>query len=99
MTVEPRTTWLFSDSPLNAATVRVVRLFAAAIVHSVSPGCTVCATAAPAGAAAAAANTAASTGTARHAAREDGAPANLAGGTAISPASAGSDLRNRRTVQ
>src|SRR5690242_3065117 len=37
--------------PLNAATVRVVRLLAAAIDHSVSPGCTTCGTAAPAGAA------------------------------------------------
>src|SRR3954452_8065128 len=51
MTVEPSTTWEFSDNPLNAATVRVVRLLAAAIDHSVSPGCTVCGTAAPAGAA------------------------------------------------
>src|SRR4051794_19268870 len=97
--VLPSTTCEVSERPLNAATVRVVRLLAAAIVHSVSPGCTVCATAALAGAAAAAANTAASTGTARHAAREGAAPANLAGGTAISPASAGSDLRSRRTVQ
>ena len=47
----PSTTCEFSDSPLNAATVRVVRLLAAAIDHSVSPGCTTCGTAAPAGAA------------------------------------------------
>src|SRR3954452_24745133 len=51
MTVDPSTTWLFSDRPLKAATVRVVRLLAAAIDHSVSPGCTVCGTAAWAGAA------------------------------------------------
>jgi hypothetical protein len=50
--VEPRTTCAFSDSPLKAATVRVVRLLAAAIDHNVSPGCTVCETAALAGAAA-----------------------------------------------
>src|SRR4051794_13360925 len=47
--VEPSTTWLFSDSPLKAATVRVVRLLAAAIDHNVSPGITTCPTAAPAG--------------------------------------------------
>ena len=51
MTVEPRTTCASSESPLKAATVRVVRLFAAAMDHSVSPGCTVCGTAADAGAA------------------------------------------------
>ena len=51
MIVEPSTTCAFSDRPLKAATVRVVRLFAAAIDHSVSPGCTVCGTAADAGAA------------------------------------------------
>src|SRR3954452_15666515 len=51
MTVEPSTTCEFSDSPLNAATVRVVRLLAAAIDQSVSPGCTVRGTAALAGAA------------------------------------------------
>src|SRR3954454_7005381 len=51
MIVEPSTTWLFSDSPLYAATVRVVRLLAAAIDHRVSPGRTVCGTAAWAGAA------------------------------------------------
>src|SRR6478672_5184678 len=51
MIVEPSTTCEFSDRPLKAATVRVVRLFAAAIVHSVSPGCTVWGTAAAAGAA------------------------------------------------
>src|SRR5919108_2444445 len=49
--VEPRTTWASSGRPLYAATVRVVRLFAAAIDHSVSPGWTVCATEAAAGAA------------------------------------------------
>src|SRR4051795_12965786 len=51
MIVRPSTTWEFSDRPLKAATVLVVRLFAAAIDHSVSPGCTVCGTAADAGAA------------------------------------------------
>ena len=51
MIVEPSTTWGSSDRPLKAATVRVVRLFAAAIDHSVSPGCTTCGTAADAGAA------------------------------------------------
>src|SRR3954447_12499138 len=49
--VAPSTTCASSDSPLKAATVRVVRLLAAAIDHSVSPGCTVCGTAAEAGAA------------------------------------------------
>src|SRR3954447_2340856 len=48
MTVRPSTTCEFSDRPLNAATVRVVRLFAAAIDHSVSPGWTTCGTAAEA---------------------------------------------------
>src|SRR5919205_3844977 len=48
MIVEPSTTLEFSDRPLNAATVRVVRLFAAAIDHSVSPGCTTCGAAADA---------------------------------------------------
>jgi hypothetical protein len=51
--VDPSTTLDVSGTPLKAATVRVVRLFAAAIDHSVSPGCTVCDTAAFAGAAAA----------------------------------------------
>src|SRR4051812_44265457 len=51
MTVEPSTTCEFSDNPLYAATVRVVRLLAAAIDHSVSPGCTTCGTAALEGAA------------------------------------------------
>src|SRR5688500_6188501 len=51
MIVEPRTTWWSSDTQLKAATVLVVRLFAAAIDHSVSPGCTVWGTAAEAGAA------------------------------------------------
>src|ERR687887_583533 len=50
MSVEPSTTCAFSDRPLNAATVRVVRLFDAAIDHNVSPGWTVCGTAADAGA-------------------------------------------------
>src|SRR3954469_24076756 len=49
--VLPSTTCEFSERPLNAATVRVVRLLAAAIDHSVSPGCTTCGTAALAGAA------------------------------------------------
>src|SRR3954447_20225287 len=49
--VLPSTTCEVSERPLNAATVRVVRLLAAAIDHSVSPGCTTCGTAAPAGAA------------------------------------------------
>src|SRR3954452_9511740 len=48
MIVRPSTTCEFSDRPLKAATVRVVRLFAAAIDHSVSPGWTTCGTAAPA---------------------------------------------------
>src|SRR3954447_10330420 len=48
--VLPSTTCELSDSPLYAATVRVVRLLAAAIDHRVSPGCTTCGTAAPAGA-------------------------------------------------
>src|SRR3954471_13319151 len=51
ITVEPSTTCEFSDRPLKAATVRVVRLLAAAIDHSVSPDCTTCGTAALAGAA------------------------------------------------
>src|SRR5690349_5864862 len=40
--VEPRTTGEFSLSPLAAATERVVKLLAAAIDHSVSPGWTTC---------------------------------------------------------
>ena len=56
MIVLPSTTCEFSDRPLKAATVRVVRLFAAAIDHSVSPGCTTCGTAALAGAAKTVAN-------------------------------------------
>src|SRR3954447_21113632 len=48
MIVRPSTTCEFSDRPLKAATVRVVRLFAAAIDHSVSPGWTTCGTAAEA---------------------------------------------------
>ena len=51
MIVEPSTTCASSDRPLKAATVRVVGLFDAAIDHSVSPGCTMCGTAADAGAA------------------------------------------------
>src|SRR4051795_3384216 len=54
MIVLPRTTCAFSDRPLKAATVRVVRLLAAAIDHRVSPGATTCGTAAPALAGAAA---------------------------------------------
>ena len=50
--VEPSTTLAVSGRPLYAATARVVKLLAAAIVHSVSPGATTCGTAAPAGAAA-----------------------------------------------
>src|SRR3954447_8406872 len=48
MTVLPSTTCELSERPLKAATVRVVRLFAAAIDHSVSPGLTTWGTAAPA---------------------------------------------------
>src|SRR4051812_31243302 len=48
MIVRPSTTCELSDRPLKAATVRVVRLFAAAIDHSVSPGWTTCGTAADA---------------------------------------------------
>src|ERR687897_1675741 len=51
MIVEPSTTWASSERPLYAATVRVVRLLAAAIDHRVSPGVTTCGTAAAAGAA------------------------------------------------
>src|SRR6185503_19309568 len=51
MIVLPRTTCALSERPLKAATVLVVRLLAAAIDHSVSPGCTTCGTAADAGAA------------------------------------------------
>src|SRR4051794_28902292 len=67
MIVEPSTTCEFSESPLKAATVRVVRLLAAAIDHSVSPGCTVCGTAALAGAATTRANTTANSGVRRKA--------------------------------
>src|SRR3954467_11772648 len=49
--VLPSTTCEVSERPLNAATVRVVRLLAAAIDHSVSAGCTTCGTAALEGAA------------------------------------------------
>src|SRR4051794_1551124 len=48
MTVLPSTTCELSERPLKAATVRVVRLFAAAIDHSVSPGWTTWETAADA---------------------------------------------------
>src|SRR3954447_18436056 len=65
MTVEPRTTCEFSDNPLYAATVRVVRLLAAAIDQSVSPGCTTCGTAALEGAARKRANSTASNGVSR----------------------------------
>src|SRR5215211_2281519 len=47
----PRTTLAVSGRPLAAASERVVKLFAAAIDQSVSPGPTVCATRAQAGAA------------------------------------------------
>src|SRR5256885_10060471 len=52
MMVRPATTFESTDSPLYAATVRVVRLLAAAIDQSVSPGLTVWGSAAPAGVAA-----------------------------------------------
>jgi hypothetical protein len=55
--VWPATTCASSGSPLYAATVPVVRLFCAAIDHSVSPGWTVWGTEAPAGPAAIAART------------------------------------------
>src|SRR4051794_1724817 len=42
--VWPVTTWAVSASPLAAASDRVVKLLAAAIDQSVSPGWTVCAT-------------------------------------------------------
>src|SRR3954470_22211881 len=67
MIVLPSTTCELSDRPLKAATVRVVRLLAAAIDHSVSPGCTVCGTAAPEGAAKSRANSTASNGVRRKA--------------------------------
>ena len=51
ITVEPSTTFASGESPLNAASERVVKLLAAAIVHRVSPGPTVCGTAAGAEAA------------------------------------------------
>src|SRR5215211_1014521 len=47
----PRTTLAVSGRPLAAASERVVKLFAAAIDQTVSPGPTVCATRAQAGAA------------------------------------------------
>src|SRR6185436_11239084 len=65
--VLPRTTCELSDRPLYAATVRVVRLLAAAIDHSVSPGCTVCGTAAFEGAAKRRANSRANSGVKRKA--------------------------------
>ena len=49
--VEPMTTLEAGESPFAAASVRVVRLLAAAIDHSVSPGSTVCGTEASAQAA------------------------------------------------
>src|SRR4051794_8732297 len=67
MIVEPSTTCEFSESPLKAATVRVVRLLAAAIDHSVSPGCTVCGTEALAGTAAKRAKMTANSGVRRKA--------------------------------
>src|SRR3954466_11705510 len=48
--VEPRTTGDVSLRPLAAATERVVKLFAAAIDHRLSPGWTTCGTLAPAAA-------------------------------------------------
>ena len=56
--VLPTTTWASSGRPLAAARVRVVKLLAAAIDHSVSPGWTVWGTAAVAGVAVAAAEAA-----------------------------------------
>src|SRR5947209_1276417 len=50
--VDPRTTGEFSESPFAAARALVVKLLAAAIDHSVSPGWTTCGTPAEAGAAA-----------------------------------------------
>src|SRR3954453_14684413 len=44
--VEPRTTLPSAGRPLYAASARFVRLLAEAIVHRVSPGATVCGTAA-----------------------------------------------------
>src|SRR5690242_16891055 len=44
--VLPSTTFEFSDSPFAAASARVVKLFAAAIDQSDSPGWTTCGTAA-----------------------------------------------------
>src|SRR3954447_6109612 len=44
--VSPPYTWEAADKPLKAATVCVVKLFALAIDHRVSPGATVCGTAA-----------------------------------------------------
>jgi hypothetical protein len=41
MTVEPRTATPSSGRPLKAASARVVRLLAAAMLHSVSPATTV----------------------------------------------------------
>jgi hypothetical protein len=49
--VLPATTWASSGRPFAAASERVVKLLAAAIENSVSPGCTVCGTLAAAGAA------------------------------------------------
>ena len=40
--VLPSTTWASGDTPFAAASARVVKPFAAAIDHSVSPGMTVC---------------------------------------------------------
>src|SRR3954454_15819608 len=67
MIVEPSTSCELSESPLKAATVRVVRLLAAAIDQSVSPGCTTCGTAALAGAARRRANSTANSGVRRKA--------------------------------
>src|SRR3954453_3051730 len=46
--VDPSAACASGEMPLNAASAGVYRLLAAAIDHSVSPGCTVCGTAAPA---------------------------------------------------
>jgi hypothetical protein len=50
--VLPSTTFEFSERPFAAASARVVKLFAAAMDHRLSPGWTTCGTPAEAGAAA-----------------------------------------------
>src|SRR3954447_1409816 len=57
VTVLPRTTCESSDKPFAAASERVVKLFAAAIDHRLSPGWTTWGTPAEAGAAAPSATT------------------------------------------